>query len=510
MSNSIDSNITGLRIAEETSIKVLPVTPDWYPLEPNSYQDFGGQLKLLARNPINPSRQRKKGVITDLDASGGLTQDLTQTNLTRVMQGFMFADWREKPTTKPINAAAIPITSVTASSDIYAAASGLGSFKLGDLILAQNFGVAANNGLKVGVSAVAGALTVTDGLSDEASPPATASVQVVGHEFASATADIDISTGVWPRIKRASGTVDFTTFGLIPGEWIFIGGDLTTQRFTAAANNGFARVKSVNAAYIELDKTSGTMTNEVGTGKLIRIFYGNVLKNESAANLIKRRTYQIERTLGSDADGVMSEYLVGAVANEYKMAIKQADKITADLSFIALDNEQRTGLTGIKTGNRPSLVDAPAFNTSSDFSRIALRIITAGVSNPTPLFAFLTDLSLTIQNNVSPLKAIAVLGAFDVSVGTFAVSASLTAYFSSITAVAAVRNNSDVTLDWAIVKNNAGFVYDLPLLALGDGRLKVEQDKPITLPLTTDAAAGLNDATLVITEFPYLPNLADV
>lgn len=508
MANKIDSNVTGLRYAEEIEIKTLPGSPVWYPLEPNSYNDFGGQLTTVARNPINPSRQRKKGVITDLDASGGFTTDLTQTNLTRLLQGFFFADIREKATTAPMNAAAVALTGVTAADDTYTAAAGLDIFEAGDLILASGFAQAANNGLKLVTFADAVSVTVDSALVDEV-PGAGAKLQQVGYQFGPGEVSIDVS-GSYPRLTRAGGNKDFTTLGLIPGEWIFIGGDETATKFTNAANNGFARVRAVGTDFIEFDKTSATMVAEDGAYKIIRLFFGNVLKNEKAANLIKRRSYQLERTLGQDDDGIMSEYLVGAVPNELSLQIRQADKVTVELGFVAVDHEQRDGATGLKAGTRPELVEAPAFNTSSDFSRIKMHLITAGNTDPNPLFAFLTELTLTINNNVQPNKAVAVLGAFDVSAGTFEVSGSVTAYFADIAAVQAVRNNADVALDFALVKNNAGMVWDLPLIALGEGRLNVEQDQPITLPLSMDAAEGPNGHTLLFNEFPYLPDAADV
>lgn len=506
MANKIDSNVTGLRFAEEASLKTLPGSPVWYPLEPNSYSDFGGQIATVARNPINPSRQRKKGVTTDLDASGGFNQDLTFNNTTRLMQGFFFADIREKKTTVPMNTAATPITGVTGASKTYAAAAGLTGFLANQLIMASGFGVTANNGLKsVASASTATAVVINEVISDEASPPAAAKLEAVGYQFASATLDVTMN-GSLVRLNRASGTFDMTTLGLIPGEWVYVGGDAAGTQF--ANNRGFARIGVIDATYIEFDKVSWTPQAEVGTGKTIRLFFGSVLKNESDPSLIKRRTYQVERTLGADANGTMSEYLVGAVPNELTLNIAQADKVTMDLTFVAVDNEQRTGTQGVKSGTRPTLVPGSAFNTSSDFSRIKLALASSTDAAPTPLFAFATEMSLSVNNNVSPNKAIGVLGAFDTSAGTFEVGGSTTAYFADVTAVQAVRNNSDVTIDIIMLKKNLALLWDIPLLSLGDGRLAVEQDQAITLPLENNAAESKFGHTLLFQSFSYLPDVA--
>lgn len=506
MADKIDSNVTGLAYAEEASLKTLPVTPTWYQLEPNSYSDFGGQIATVARNPINPSRQRKKGVTTDLDASGGFNSDLTFSNLTRMLQGFFFADWREKTSNLPLNGTQVPCTSVTATDDKYNFGADPGTYVANDLILASGFTVPGNNGLKLVVSTDANDVTVgsSPGLTDE-TPAATAKITLVGHQFAAGDVSISMSGNL---VRLESAAVDMTTLPLLAGEWVYVGGDATLTHFDDN-DGGLARIRAITADYIEFDKVDWEAQAEAGGAKTIQVFYGSVLRNEPLAADIVRRTYNVERSLGEDADGTMSEYLVGAVANELTLNVAQADKVTMDLSFVALDNEQRTGLQGLKSGNRPSLTSESAYNTSSDFSRIKLALVSETDANVTPLFAYATELSLTINNNVSPTKAIGVLGGFDTSAGTFEVGGNLTAYFADVTAVAAVRENSDVTIDYALVKDNKGLLFDVPLLALGDGRLNVEQDQAIQIPLETNAAQSSFGYTLLMQSFPYLPDSAE-
>jgi hypothetical protein len=526
--DKIDSNATGLRIAEEDSIGVLPVTPVWYPYEPNSYNDFGGRLTTIARNPINRGRQRKKGVTVDLDAGGGWNTDLTQENLQRILQGFFFANFREKADTLSFSKNPLVISLVDgATEDFECAGSGDNSwtrtgnvFRAGDLAFGSRFTNAINNGLHV-VSAVSATnLTVTTNLVAE-TPPADARVTVVGYQFGSADVDIDVS-GDYPKLLRASGSKDMTQFGLIPGEWIFLG-DATTGAFdfVNAENNGFKRVKSVAATYIEFDKSDSAMVAETGTGLTIRLFFGRVLKNENgeeASFPIVRRSYQQERSLGvpdtSNPADYQFEYLVGSIPNEATFNIDQAGKLTMDLSFVAIDHELVDAPTGEKTGTRPSIVEADAFNTSSDFSRTNMSVYVAGSEAPSKLFTFFTDLKVSISNGVTPNKAVGVLGAFDASAGQFEVSGSLEAYFSNVSAISAVRNNADVTLDFHAVKSNAGFSVDLPLLTLGDGRANVVQDQPIKLPLSADAATAASydtnmNHTLLMVFYDYLPSAAD-
>lgn len=628
--NKIDSNVTGLRYQEELfgCIGVADVNNDWLALEPNSYDSFGGEITTIARNPINSGRQRQKGVVTDLDASGGFNSDLTQENLQDILQGYFFADLRRKNdvgldrqarrfgdngefddyTITDIDGAdTITVDSRVAVSAVVVIAGTLYSvddiievtdanatilarfrvsgetgglvdtvdlidpatiiepfrpregrtdtdtgagaattaltgggddaltltltygdgliWQVGDLLFTTDLDDAANNGLLDVTAVTNNLITVSQTLVLDATPAAAATMTTVG--FGALVGDIDvIVAGAYATYT--STLLDFTTLGLIPGEWIFVGGDNTSSGGDAFTNqdgdlnfvnNGYKRVRSIAATALVVDKSGFTMSLEADTTQLIRMFFGRVLKNESDSALQTRRSYQLERQLGApdttEPTEIQAEYLEGSVASEITFTFSTADKITVDVSFMALDNTQIDGPSALKAGARPTLVTGDAFNTSSDFSRLKLHILSDTDENPNALFAFLTEFTLTINNNLTPNKAISVLGAFDITAGNFTVDGTMTAYFSDVAGVQAVRNNADVSLDFSIVKGAAGakqgMTVDVPLIALGDGRLNVEQDAPITLPLDNAAAADRNfDHTLLMVFFDFLPDAADV
>jgi len=507
--NKIDSNVTGLRIAEESSIGVLPGTPVWVQQEPNDYQEMGARITTLVRNPITDGRQRKKGVTTDLEAFGGYGSDFTQTNFQSLLKGVFFANYRTKAERTDI-----PSVTVNAGDDTYELASTTG-FYVGSLVFGDNFTNAANDGLhRVTAVTLNTSIAVAETLTAEASPPADSSLVVVGFQFGSADATIDVS-GALPKLVTSAK--DVTQLGLTVGEWVYIGGDSAAYNFANAVNNGWKRVHSIATNAIEFDKSVAAMTTDNGSGKTIRIWIGRKLQNEIGSDIV-RKTYQLELSLGAPDDSQPSQiqglYVTGCIPSRWSINIGTADKITTSISFMGKDAETVDAAVGLKSGTRPTLVDTDAFNTSSDLKRIKIGLVSSADEAVTPFFAYVTDLTIDIDNNLKPLKAAGVLGAFDVSTGTFAVSGSVTAYFTNVAAIEAIRDNADVTMDAIIVKNNAGVVFDIPLMSLGGGNPNIQLDEPVTLPLNVDAATASRistsmNYTMAVMFYDYLPDVAE-
>lgn len=539
----IDGSVVRLRFSEEATPCVLSSNPIWYETEPNTFpNDFGGEVVNVARNPINEGRQRFKSIPVDRNSAAGYNQDLTQTNAQRVLRGMFYANYRERADTRGFTrgdaSTNITITNVDSVGDSYDAASGLGVFATGDIILGSNFTNAANNGRKRVTSVSATGVGVAEPLINEAAPPATARINKVGFRFGTSEVDVDI-TGSLPRLVRASGTKDFTDFALLPGESIYIGGDAANTSFTNAVNNGPKRVLSVSATEIVIDKSESDMVAETAGGLTIEIFLPTrSIKDEAVVTDQIRRTLQFERTLGSSTGNtnVQAQYEVGSNPNVATINLDTASLATMDFGWIGLLSETlnennlptnfpRTtpavAADAIKSessnlGSTIVAVDeTDAFNTSSDLSFIRVSKVTAGDEAPPALVGLLQNLTLGINNQGTANKALGVFGSTGVSRGNFEVSATMTGYFSDVASIDAVNNGDDITLSFWQIKNNAGIVFDVPLATASDGRPEVVLNQLVTIPLTLQAARGnsVNSAlthTLMMSVFDYLPDAAEI
>ena len=502
-----EGRVVGLAVTRETDKRTLPANPLWETREPNEFADFGAEYATVARRPYSTNRSRKKGTISDRDDRCGWNEDVTQNNMVARVEEFCFAAARRTPRTFS--------TAALSASSRYTVTSGA-AFLVGALVLATGFGVAANNGLKVVNAKDAAYVGVSSVLSQEAAAPQGARLKTVGQAFAAG--DLSVAK-VGARVVITSKAFDFRQLPLIPGQWLFVGGDAIGDRFDGITP-GYARIGlagvSADGTSLSFDKTTFAAADGFandGAGKTVRLFFGDVVKNEDDPDLIQRFTIQAERFLGRDDDGRQSEYLEGCVANEMTWNSPMADKVSVDLGYIAMYYGKRPGALGPKAyANGATLAKAlaeEAINTTSNVYRLRLSVIDPNTLNPTPMFARVTDWTLTIANGTTANKAQGVLGAFDASSGMFEVDGEFTGYFNNTAAMNAIEQNADTTFDAIYAKKNAAIILDVPLIGPGGGELDVSMDEAIMIPVTTAAAESPFGHTILFTWLPYVPSVGN-
>lgn len=515
--NNIDTSATGLALAEEVvgSPGYLPGdanpaggnfagTAKWYGREPNSYKDFGADFKQTPRNPIVSDRQQLKGAVTDLDVSAGWNEDLTMNNMLRVMRGVFMAAMREKPDTLGVDTTNVAVTGVTGATGVILYGAGP-VFIVKHLVQTSGFTNAANNGVFAATAAGAGTVTfgAGAGMVDEGAPPATARLQAVGAQFAAG--DVGITYAA-PVCKLTSTVFDFTTLGLAVGEWIFIGDDVAGNTFATAGLAGYARISVIAVHAITFDKTTFTPVADAGAAKTIRIYFGKLLRNEAAGSIVVR-SFQAERQLGNDGNGVQSEYAKGILFDQMDFNSPKADKVQIDFTGVGMDYETRTGTLGIKAGTRVAALGENAIDTSNGLYRARIAAVDPTTMNPTPYFAYVSDFKVSINNNTKINKAQSILGGFSVTLGNLVTKATITAYFTTVGGIAAMKANADVTFDAIYSAGNKGIVLDLPLVSIA-GKVNPVKDEPVMIALDTPAYKAVGGYTAQVNFFAYLPNIA--
>lgn len=510
------SNNVSLSYSIETALGVAGTS--WFQLEPNDITTFGATITKVARNPISRQRDRRKGVVTDLDSAVEFETDLTGSAFDDFVEGFCFS-------TAVNSEMDIASTLVSATGDEYtvpslsATQAGKLQFSTGEyasLIFARGFTNDENNGVKeVDVDAVSTdtVIGVVETLVDE-TPPANAELQLAGVRFADAATDVTVAyTGTTLTITVAALVgFDWSTMGLTVGQTVHVGGttdDGTVQNAlqdsVADDTYGYARITAIDTNVLTLDKTSSTLKVAAPVAAtVLDIMFGKFIRNVAVdSSEYLERSFQIEAVF-PDLDAVGSDeyqYAKGNFVNTVGVNLPLTDKATVSFAMIGTDTDNPTTVraTGADSAEAPNAT--AAFGTSSDIARIQLQ-----ETDEDDLGTCFKSLTLNINNNVSPEKVIGTLGGKFINTGDFEIDIETQLIFENGAIIDAIRTNETLTMDFIVKNEDGAIIFDVPSMTIDGGGRDFPENE--TVLVNTTAQAFLDPVfgySLGVSRIPKVP-----
>ena len=506
------TNNTTLAYALESTVGVLPGSPTWFLTEPDTIGNFGAEVSSVSREPISQSRQRQKGTLVDVNSGVEFEHDLTHTIFAGFIESFSFAE----AVNANLSFRALPVASggytIPAATASQAAKLQFVSTGPKSLVYGQGYVNAANNGLKVltADTAAAGVLIAFAGAVVE-TPSAFANAQVDLAGIRAKIGDLAIVvTGTTATLTAGNNGVagadriDFTTLGLTAGQFIHVGGLTITEQFSAGV--GYARILTISALTLTLDKVTGTLVTDPGTGDTVDLLFGRFVRNVATAanvddNRYVERSYQFEATF-QDLGGVgvpKYEYAKGNFANELSFNLPLSEKATLSFNFIGTTSSVPS-VTRATNGSTPvsPLLTSP-FSTATHIYNIGTDVMTS--SN-----TCFQSLTITLNNQVSPEKCLGVLGASFLNTGVFLVNVEGQALFTDSAVLDAIRNNTTVTFNVIMKNENGSIALDFPAMTLGDGGREFPKNESVKVNLMYEAFSHPTFGTSIgVSFFPVTP-----
>lgn len=500
------TNNTALSYAIEQTIGVLPGAPVWHELEPNSIGTFGATISTVARSPISKNRQRRKGTTTDLDSAVDWEGDLTLSHFTDFAEAFCFS----VAVNQNLNFVGGDgtATGYTVAALVSAQSNKLHFNATGNtsLVFARGYAVAANNGINpLDTQPVPTDTELSTANAVVETAPINATVDIAG--IRAETGDLDITVvGILATITSGNETpvaqIDFTTLGLTPGQFIHVGGLTSGEQFTGSV--GYARVVSVAAAALVLDKLDATIVNAAGTTDTVDLLFGRFIRNvatDSAEFL--ERSIHFEQTF-PDLGGVgvdKYEYAKGNFVDTLAVTMPLSDKATISVGCIGTDTDVPTTsrATNAATPLAPSRTGA--FNTTSDCARLRIAEV-----DETGVYTDFKSLTVTFSNNVSPEKILCTLGAKFMNFGNFEVAVEAQLVFSDSKVSEAVRNNTTLSMDFGLKNDDGALFIDIPAVTLGGGDREFPVNETVLINTTGEAFADPTlNTSIGLSFFPIVP-----
>ena len=476
-----DTNRTQLAAVRESTLGVTPTTPRM-----RAFRGTGEGLfyrpQFTMSEELRDDRMTADPIKVGEETGGPVNVEMHFPQQDSILRGFFeslfFGASVNTPSRDNDGVADSVITDVANSTQTVTVTNpaGGGTYAIGHLVRHTGFGQAANNGLfRVSTGGSTSYICAGAGMANETAPAAAARSKVVG--FQGASGDITATaTGL------GSTALDFTTLGLAVGQWIKIGGTGAAFQFNTGLLNTWARITAIAATALTLDNLPPGWTTDAGTGKTIRVFFGDRLRNGTTQS-----SHTIERGfLGQSTPTYISQ--VGQVAMQGEFRFEKKRPITGSFTFMGLGGAESTTTLDASVDPAPSIASFPIFAGSADVGRVA----EAGAQLTTPNWC--SSIALSINNNGRMIEALDSVAAVDVGEGECAVSAQLMTYFGSRALYTKLLAGTPTSLSWRVVKANRAMVFGIPRGTMVEGSPNA-QAKNQDVMLTTRVQASRDDLT---------------
>lgn len=481
-----DSNLVQLAYVEESQWGVTPVTPAMRKLRYTD-EDLSYQIDTIESAEIITDRQVTDLIQTNARVNGGYNFELSFREHDDFIGGALFSAWVGTPERDNAGVADSVVTGVTDSSDTYTVVSGGAAFLAGQLVKASGFTNANNNRVFAVASSTATTVVAagTPTLTDESAPPAAARLKVIG--IVGASGDITAtSTGL------GSTALNWNLHGLRVGQWIKIGGPLTADQFATAELNGWARITAIAASALTLDHLPDGWTTDAGTGKTMRIYFGDTVSNGTTM-----RSFTVEvGFLGQTTPTYLP--LSGLVPNTISLTVQPGQVINGTVGML---------------GKRSGVATTTPLDASPDASRTGdvmnavtdiTRIAEAGATVAAP--SYVLGLTLEVTNNLREKTAVGTMGLVGVGTGQFRASGRLSVYFENTTIYNKLVNNTSTSVAVVMAKAGTAYVMQLPRIKLSGGAPTVggsNQEVVLDMSFTALKDTALTNKTMLIDRLEY-------
>lgn len=486
------TNNTTLSFAIEVT-QGVPGT-EWKLLQPNSIDSFSANISTAERNPISKNRQREKGVIIDLESNPSFGADLTMDSFRDFLEGFMFS------VSDNGDIMDLKVSAANTTTDTYTietlSSSQQGRLKSGSLVYVSGFVNNANNGIKTIVSSTATTITVAENLITE-----TASARI---SFAGARYSAGHSlTWTWDAVNKRATLADtgvgteLAALGLQVNQLVHVGSVTAIDQpyqngFQSSAANdmvGYARVSSITANAVVFSQVDAALQFTDATAPItaVDILFSEFVQNVPVDNSkFLQRSYSMEAAFDnlSATNETHYVYSVGNYANELTINVDLTSLSTLSYGFIGEDTALPVKVADRKIGaNTPKLPSKTAgFSSQSDFARLIITDV-----DDEGLTTFFTNMSVTINNNVNPVKVLNKLGSQFVVPGNLNVDIDTEVVFTEPKVLEVIRTNERVKFDLIMRNTDGVFSIYIPSMTLGGGDLQLPENDVVRLAVQGQA-----------------------